>query len=66
MSTAEVLALVDGLRARGVVRFQGLGLELELGDVPSAPPAGQPHTEPELVDAGGGVMVDPDLLGHET
>jgi hypothetical protein len=64
---AAVFALVDGLRARGVTRFEGLSLKLELGEAPStAPPPGQPHANgTALVDAGGGVMVDEDLFAHE-
>jgi hypothetical protein len=36
--------------------------------VPSVPAPGQPHAHANgehLVDAGGGVMVDEDLFGHE-
>lgn len=73
MAIAEadtVLRFVDGLRARGVLAFKGLGLELALAEAPPAPPRptpGQPHVPPvsELLDAGGGLMVDPDALGHE-
>jgi hypothetical protein len=67
VTAAEVLALVDGLRARGVTRFEGLDLKLELGEVLTAvPPPGQPHANgTAVVDAGGGVMVDEDLFAHE-
>ena len=66
MTPAEVLALVDGLRARGVKRFEGLDMTIELGEAVYVAPPGQPHANgTALVDAGGGVMVDEDLFAHE-
>jgi len=69
MTADEVLALVDGLRARGVTAFEGLGLKLTVELAPAAGargvPPGQPHTQTTMVDAGGGLMVDSDLFSHE-
>lgn len=65
MTPEEVLALIDGLRARGVLAFEGLGLKVALAELPVRPPPGQPHVGNGLVDAGGGLLVDPDALGHE-
>ena len=68
MQPDEVLALVDGLRARGVTAFEGLGLKLTLEPAPlfaaQGIGPGQPHAQ-AAVDAGGGLMVDPDLFAHE-
>lgn len=61
------------LAAEGVRSYVGplpcwsRDVKIELGEAPTtAPPAGQPHANgTALVDAGGGVMVDPDLFSHE-
>jgi hypothetical protein len=66
MTADEVLALIDGLRARGVLAFEGLGLKVALAELPLPRLPGQPHAGNGLVDAGGGIMVDPDALGHES
>lgn len=74
----DILKLVDGLRERGCWSFEGMGLKLQIRPPPPAsslrslaPESVVGLTEAShaakttLVDAGGGLMVDPDLLGHE-
>ena len=72
--SGAVLALIDELRARGVVMFEGLGFKLTLGDLtnttaPAHPyePKGDQPEEPKGVgvDMGDGLRVDPDLFGQE-
>jgi hypothetical protein len=75
MTRAERRELLADLRAARVREYvcDGSGLVRVVFEpgapraelVAPGPPPGQPHTEPELVDAGGGLMVDPDLLAHE-
>lgn len=58
----------SGLRSyTGLIPSWNKPVTLEFGPPsppPIAPTPGQPH-DTKLVDAGGGLMVDPDVLGHE-
>lgn len=75
MTRAERRELLADLRAARVREYvcDGSGLVRVVFEPGApraelaAPPPGQPHADPEpdLVDAGGGVMVDPDLFAHE-
>lgn len=66
-------AFIAMLRAEGVRTYDGPlpdftdhRVHLELGTpLPAAPPVGAVPIEVQVVDAGGGLMVDKDLLAHE-
>ncbi len=52
----STLDFIDELRKRGVYRFEGYGLKLELGDLPVGI-SREPPPPQRLIDLGGGIMV---------
>lgn len=65
----DVLKFIDGLKARGVLSFSGMGINVQLqwdNGIPTAPSVSQTN---EVVDVGGGLMMPKadatDLFGHE-
>ncbi len=67
MSTAEILALIDGLRSRGVTSFrhvqEGSDLAFSLAPVPVAAPSASLESTDDTLSVT--AQIDRDLFGQE-